>query len=198
MSQTVIVHDEPRVATTTGIDNRKLGMWLYLATEVMLFSALIGGFLTMRTRAPADANHVLNVPITAFNTFVLIVSSTAVVMALSAIEDGDRKRMLRWMVATFVLGATFLGIQINEYRILIGEKHLTTSSLFGSGFFTVTGFHGFHVFVGVCWLGVIIVQTLRNRFTTNERDHMRFEIFGLYWHFVDVVWIVLFTIIYLI
>ena len=107
-----------------------------------------------------------------------------------------RSRAARLTV--LALGATFLGIQINEYRILINEKHLTTSSLFGSGFFTVTGFHGFHVFVGVCWLGVIIVQTLRNRFTTNERDHLRFEVFGLYWHFVDVVWIVLFTIIYLI
>ena len=198
MSQTVIVHEEPRVETTTGIDNRKLGMWLYLATEVMLFSALIGGYLTMRTRAPANANQILNIPITAINTFILIVSSTAVVMALSAIEDGDQKRMLRWMVATFLLGAAFLSIQINEYRILITEKHLTTASIFGSGFYTVTGFHGFHVFVGLCWLGTLIVQTLRGRFTINERDHMRFEIFGLYWHFVDVVWIVLFTIIYLI
>ena len=174
-------------------------MWLFLATEVMLFSALIGGYLTMRTRAPADANHVLNIPITAINTFVLIVSSTAVVMALSAIQDGDRTRH-----AALDGSDPRVGRDLPRYpdqRVLDPDQREASDhvgSLFGSGFYTVTGFHGFHVFIGICWLAVIIVQALRNRFGTNQRDHMRFEIFGLYWHFVDVVWIVLFTIIYLI
>ena len=90
--------------TSTGLDNRKLGMWLFLATEVMLFSALIAAFLQMKARSPADANHVLNIPITAVNTFVLIVSSTTVVLALAAIQDGDKKKLLRYLVLTLSAG----------------------------------------------------------------------------------------------
>jgi heme/copper-type cytochrome/quinol oxidase subunit 3 len=194
MSQPVMVHEE-HVAPSSHLDNRKFGMWLYLATEVMLFSALIGGFLTMKMHGPANANHVLNIPVTAINTFVLIVSSTAVVMALSAIQDGDRRRLLVFLCATWVLGATFLSIQIREYTLLFHEGLTPSGSLFGSGFYTVTGFHGFHVFIGLCWLTGLIIETLQGRFTAD--DHMRIEIFGLYWHFVDVVWIILFTIIYL-
>lgn len=177
------------------VDSRKLGMWLFLATEVMLFSALIGAFLSMKIRGPADANHVLNIPVTGVNTFVLIVSSTAVVMGLSAIQDGDAKRLRNWLMLTWVLGATFLSIQIREYLALIREGLTPSGSLFGSGFYAVTGFHGFHVFIGICWVTWLIVQTVKGRFTAAE--HMRIEIFGLYWHFVDIVWIILFTIIYL-
>jgi len=181
----------------TGLDNRKLGMWLFLATEVMLFSSLIGAFLQMRASSPAAANHVLNIPKTAVSTFVLIVSSTTVVLGLAAIQDADKKKLLRYLVLTFALGATFLGLQIYEYAGLITSGELTPSgSLFGGGFFTVTGFHGFHVFIGLVWCLWLIAQAARGRFT--DTDYARVEIFGLYWHFVDVVWILLFTIIYLI
>lgn len=182
--------------TNTGLDNRKLGMWLFLATEVMLFSSLIAGMLNMKARSPADANDVLNVPLTAVNTFILIVSSLAVVMALSAIEDGDKRRLRNWLLATLALGATFLGIQIFEYTQLINVEGFTpSSSIFGGGFFTVTGFHGFHVFIGLVWCTRLIIQTFRGHF--NAAEHMGIEIFGLYWHFVDIVWILLFTLIYL-
>ena len=194
MSQTITVHDE-HSAQAGRIDNRKLGMWLFLATEVMLFSSLIGGFLTMKFHGPPDANHVLNIPVTALNTFVLIISSTAVVMALSSIEEGDQKRLRNFLLLTWVLGATFLGVQVREYLALFHEGLTPSGSLFGGGFYAVTGFHGFHVFIGLCWLTGLIIETLRGRFTAT--NHMRIEIFGLYWHFVDVVWIVLFTIIYL-
>jgi heme/copper-type cytochrome/quinol oxidase subunit 3 len=199
MSQTVLpprvaVHEAPQAATSH-LDNRKLGMWLYLATEVMLFAGLIGAFLTAKMHGPMGANHVLNIPVTAANTFVLIVSSTAVVMALSAIEDGNRRRLLVYLVLTWVLGATFLGVQIREYTLLLREGLTPSSSLFGSGFYAVTGFHGFHVFIGLCWVTGLIIETLLGRFTAE--NHMRIEIFGLYWHFVDIVWIILFTIIYL-
>jgi heme/copper-type cytochrome/quinol oxidase subunit 3 len=182
--------------TNTGLDNRKLGMWIFLATEVMLFSALIGGFLSMKARSPADAHHVLNIPLTAVNTFILIVSSTMVVMALSAIEEGDVKRLRNFMLATLLMGATFLGIQMFEYSSLIREHGFTPSgSLFGGGFYTVTGFHGFHVLIGLIWCLRNIIMTIQGKFT--QAEHVGIEVFGLYWHFVDVVWILLFTIIYL-
>jgi heme/copper-type cytochrome/quinol oxidase subunit 3 len=177
------------------MDNRKLGMWIFLASEVMLFSSLIAGFLNMKARSPAGANEVLNVPLTAVNTFVLIMSSTTVVMALAAIEDGDRKRLRNFLFATLLLGATFSSVQMYEYRHLLSEGFTPSSSLFGAGFYTVTGFHGLHVLIGLGLCLFLIVRVTRGRYSPEE--HMPIEVFGLYWHFVDIVWIVLFTIIYL-
>lgn len=184
-------------STSTGLDSAKLGMWIFLATEVMLFSSLIGAFLQMKGRSPADAHHVLNVPITAVNTFILIVSSTTVVLALESIMNGDKRRLKLFLGATVALGATFLGVQLFEYTQLILHEGFTPSgSLFGGGFYTVTGFHGFHVFIGLLWSTWLLTQALREKFSAT--NYGRIEIFGLYWHFVDVVWILLFTIIYLI
>jgi heme/copper-type cytochrome/quinol oxidase subunit 3 len=176
-------------------DSRKLGMWLFLASEVMLFSALIGSFLNMKWRSPADANPILSIPITALNTFVLIVSSTTVVMALAAIQDEDLKKLRRLLIATWFLGVAFLSIQINEYRVLFGKGLTLSSSLFGSGFYALTGLHGLHVLIGVLWLSGLIILSLRGRLAATRA--ILVEIFGLYWHFVDVVWIILFTIVYL-
>ena len=184
-------------SSSTGLNSAKLGMWIFLATEVMLFSSLIGAFLQMKGRSPADAHHVLNVPITAVNTFILIVSSTTVVLALESIMNGDKRRLKLFLGATLALGATFLGIQILEYTQLILHEGFTPSgSLFGGGFYTVTGFHGFHVFIGLLWCTGLLTQALKEKFSAT--NYSRIEIFGLYWHFVDVVWILLFTIIYLI
>jgi len=183
--------------TSTGLDNRKLGMWIFLVTEVMLFSALIGAFLQMKARSPADAHHVLNVPVTAVNTFILIVSSTTVVLALQAIMNSDHRKTRLFLTATLLLGATFLGVQVYEYFQLITHEGFTPSgSLFGGGFYTVTGFHGFHVLIGILWCAWLLRQATQGRFSST--NYMRIEIFGLYWHYVDVVWIILFTIIYLI
>ncbi len=186
----------PHPATSTGLDNRKLGMWIFLASEVMLFAALIGAFLTIKAGSPPDANQVLNIPVTAVNTFILIISSTTVVLALSAIQDGDARRLLAFLVATLILGATFLSIQVYEYRALIVEHGFTPSSNpFAGAFFTVTGLHGLHVLIGLIGCAWLIYQAARGWFTAAE--HGRVEVFGLYWHFVDIVWIILFTIIYL-
>jgi heme/copper-type cytochrome/quinol oxidase subunit 3 len=182
--------------TSTGLDNRKLGMWLFLVTEIMLFSGLIGGMLQMKARSPETANDVLNIPVTAVNTFILIVSSTTVVLALQSIMNNDRRKMKLFLLLTLALGATFLSVQIFEYYQLIVHEGFTPSgSLFGAGFFTVTGFHGFHVFIGLVWCAWVIRQAFQDRFTPH--NYMRIEIFGLYWHFVDIVWIILFPIIYL-
>jgi len=190
-----VTHIDP-TNTSTGLDSRKLGMWIFLVTEVMLFSSLIGAFLQMKGRSPADAHHVLNVPVTAINTFILIVSSTTVVLALQAIMNGDRRRLKLFLAATLALGATFLGVQVYEYSVLLHEGFTPSGSLFGGGFYTVTGFHGFHVFIGLLWCAGLLLEALKERFSPT--NYMRIEIFGLYWHYVDVVWIILFTIIYLI
>ncbi len=181
--------------TSTGIDNRKLGMWLFLVTEVMLFSGLIAAMLQMKARSPETANDILNIPLTAVNTFILIISSTTLVLALQAIMNGDRRKTKIFLFATLALGSTFLGVQVYEYIHLIGEGFTPSGSLFGSGFYTVTGFHGFHVFIGLCWCAWLIRQTFQGRFSAH--NYMRIEIFGLYWHYVDIVWILLFPLIYL-
>ncbi len=184
-----------RLPGGTRVSSPKLGMWFFLAQEVMLFTSLIGAFLNMKWRSPPDANHVLNIPITAVNTFVLIISSTMVVYALSAAQDGRQKRLRTFLILTWILGATFLSIQLREYILLFRGGFTPSDSLFGGGFYTLTGFHGFHVFVGISWLTGLIIQTLRGRVTVDHAIWV--EIFGLYWHFVDIVWIILFTIVYL-
>jgi heme/copper-type cytochrome/quinol oxidase subunit 3 len=177
------------------LETRKLGMWLFLVSEVMLFSALIGALMSMKARSPAGVNEVLNIPVTAVNTFILIVSSTAVVMALSAMEDGLEKKARNYMIATLALGAAFLGIQVFEYAELLSHGFAPDTNLFSGAFYSVTGLHGFHVFIGLCWLVGLLIQQRRGRLPVS--DPVRFEIFGLYWHFVDVVWIVIFTLVYL-
>jgi heme/copper-type cytochrome/quinol oxidase subunit 3 len=193
-TSTLTAHEQP--ASTTGLDSVKLGMWLFLATEVMLFSAMIAGFMDMRSRSPTDAHHVLNLPVTAVNTFILICSSLMVVMSVASIEQSNQKRLRNFLLLTLLFGGTFLGVQLYEYNHLIGSGELAPwSSLFGAGFFAVTGLHGFHVFIGLIWCTLTILKATRGQFSA--RNFTQVEIFGLYWHFVDVVWIILFTLIYL-
>jgi len=178
------------------VNTPKLGMWIFLASEVMFFSALIAAFLMFRVRGPADANHVLNIPLTAFNTFVLLTSSMTVVLALAAAQRNDQAKLRLWLLISLLFGGTFLSVQMIEYFKLFEEGLTINSNMFGTIFFTLTGFHGTHVFIGLLWLVGIIVQAFRGRFSASY--NMSLEIFGLYWHFVDIVWILLFVIVYLI
>lgn len=227
----------------SGVYNEKLGMWIFLGSEVMFFTALIGSYIILRfgTReAWAVPGAVLNVPLTAFNTFLLICSSVSMVKAYAAIADGKKHflravpgvprdwRLARWLdgglkfwfLVTILGGATFVGIQVYEYIKLVGHgfipggygeaselAHLAaaeplkyglqTAGLYGSTFYTMTGFHGFHVTCGVVsMLYLFFKKVLPERYS--EHDHRGVEVVGLYWHFVDLVWIVLFTIVYLI
>ena len=175
----------------------KFAIWLFLATEVMFFSGLIGAYVILRTGAatwpnPADR---LAVDITAFNTFVLITSSWLMVKALFAAHRGDRGGILRWLAATIVGGSLFVGIQVYEYIALYKEGALPNVDIFWSTFYIMTGFHGSHVVVGVIWLIAVWFKTLRGGYS--QRDHVGIELAGLYWHFVDLVWVLLFTIVYL-
>ncbi len=184
-----------------GVYNEKLGMWVFLGSEVMFFTALIGSYIILRVAQPgAWVGHPnqtpLNIPVTAVNTFLLICSSVTMVKAFAAAQDGLQKQLRLWLVATVLIGASFVGVQVYEYRELIGHGFTPASSLFGSTFYTMTGFHGFHVTMGVICMIYVTLQAFRGRYTA--QDHRGVEVIGLYWHFVDLVWIILFTIVYLV
>ena len=182
-----------------GIETRKLGMWIFLASETMFFTGLIGAYIVLRSATPhwPVPSTVLNIPLTAFNTFVLIVSSATLVRGLIAAQEGDKEGMQVGLFLTVLLGSLFLIIQAHEYHTLIHEKHFTPSSgIFGSAFFTMTGFHGAHVLIGVICMAFVFIRSLRGGYTPTECRGI--EVAGLYWHFVDLVWIILFTIVYLI
>lgn len=216
----------------------KVAMWLFLATEIMFFTGLIGTYVVLRAgspltsysdkfspaRVPADyaehgakvyhwplpydaATNPLSIDLTAGNTFILICSSVSMVLGLAAIQRGDRKKLTIWLGVTVLFGSIFLSVQVYEYyQLLFGHRfpigishsgHFTPDvSLFASCFFTMTGFHGAHVAGGVVMLTCIFIQSL---FGTYSKDHhSSVELVGLYWHFVDLVWIILFTVVYLI
>jgi heme/copper-type cytochrome/quinol oxidase subunit 3 len=182
-----------------GVYHEKLGMWIFLLSEVMFFTALIGSYIILRFSKP-DAwgapGEVLNIPVTAVNTFLLICSSVSMVKAYAAIADGDQAKLKLWLVATVLIGATFVGVQVYEYNQLIHHGFLPSSGLPGSTFYTMTGFHGFHVTMGVICMAFVTWKAFQGKYTAT--DHRGVEVIGLYWHFVDLVWIILFTIVYLI
>jgi len=179
------------------VERGKFAIWLFLATEVMFFSGLIGAYIVLRsaTKSWPDPQERLAVNITALNTFILITSSWLMVKALFAAKIGDRGGILRWLAATIVGGATFVGIQVYEYIQLVKEGAIPRVDIFWSTFYVMTGFHGFHVVVGVLWLICVWFCALRGRYTA--KNHLGVELAGLYWHFVDLVWVLLFTIVYL-
>src|SRR3990167_3759174 len=145
-----------------GIDTRKLGMWLFLASEIMFFTGLIGSYIVLRfanLESWPVPSTVLNIPLTAVNTFILICSSATLVLGLSSIQRGYKEGLQVGLFLTVLLGTLFLSIQMHEYRELIHEGFTISSSIFGSCFFTLTGFHGAHVFVGVIWLTVVWLQS---------------------------------------
>jgi len=184
---------------TIGVDTRKLGMWVFLASEIMFFSGLIGSYIVLRfanLEVWPVPSSVLNIPLTAVNTFILICSSATLVLGLSSIQRGYKEGLQVGLLLTILLGALFLSIQVKEYSELIHDGFTISSSIFGSCFFTLTGFHGAHVFAGVVWLIVVFALSFGPRFSPDQ--YCGVEMVGLYWHFVDLVWIILFTILYLI
>jgi cytochrome c oxidase subunit 3/cytochrome o ubiquinol oxidase subunit 3 len=187
---------EFRAGHELGLDHVKLGMWIFIASEVMFFGGLIAAFLKYKFQNPSPEQALLDVALVGGNTFVLLTSSFTVVLGLAALRGGNRGAFLRYMGLTILLGVAFLGGQGYEFATLFGEGVTPTTSLFGSSFFTLTGFHGLHVLIGVIWALVVVGRGLRGAF--GPEDDRAVEIFGLYWHFVDIVWIVLFTLIYLI
>lgn len=186
-----------KAGRTLGLDHKKLGMWLFLSSEIMFFGGLIAAFLHFRINSPSPAESaLLDVALIGLNTFILLTSSFTVVLGLSAIQKGKSKSLVGYLGLTILLGAVFLAGQGYEFATLYGEGMTLQSSVYGSSFFTLTGFHGLHVLIGIVWAVFVLLNALRGKYAQDKYDGV--EIFGLYWHFVDIVWIVLFTIIYLV
>ncbi|MEY4608396.1 MAG: hypothetical protein RL625_613 [Gemmatimonadota bacterium] len=225
-SHAIAGHDDGHAHThytTTGLDNRKIAIWAFIGSECMLFASLISTYLIYKGKSLVgpyphteytDAAGkvfpaILDIPVTSASTFVLLMSSLAMVLALQAVQlkgvplpanagwwgRAQRSSQL-WLFVTALLGATFLGFQAYEFTAFVREGLTLKTNLFGSTFFTLTGFHGAHVTVGVLWLmSLLWIDRTRG---LGPQDELVVDIAALYWHFVDVVWIVIFTLIYLI
>jgi heme/copper-type cytochrome/quinol oxidase subunit 3 len=202
MSEAAVMHPsvEPAESPLTPESWGKLGMWVFLAGDAMSFGGLIVGYGLLRhgsTNWPVPS-QVLGINLTAFMTFLLICSSVTMVLSLSAITHGDMRRFRKFLLLTILGGLAFLGCQAYEWTHLIGERlpelgFSFTTHLFASTFFVLTGFHGMHVTGGVIYNTCVLIACLRGRYGPKH-----VEIAGLYWHFVDLVWILIFTFVYLI
>ena len=176
----------------------KLMMWIFLCSDAMSFAGLLAAYGAVRlgqgTGWPIPHEH-LDVPLTALNTFILICSSVTMVKALSAIRRGDLRGLKLWLLGTIIGGSTFLGIQAYEWTHQLTQGLVIQSSLFWATFYILTGFHGCHVLSGVIYLACILVAAQRGRYSAAHNNPV--EIVGLYWHFVDLIWILVFTFVYL-
>ncbi len=183
--------------TGTGISNNKLGMWMFLGSECLLFGALISTYMLYRGRTGEGPTPeaIYDIPFTSVSSFVLLMSSLTMVLAVSAFGRNDIRRGRLWLVTTALLGATFVGGQVYEFSAFYNEGLGYTTSLFGSSFYTLTGFHGAHVSIGIMMLMATAIMAGRSPEKVSAEG---VEIIGLYWHFVDIVWIVIFTLVYLI
>lgn len=182
----------------TGLSNNKLLMWVFLGSECLLFGGLISTYLIYRSRfadgpAPGD---IFDIPFTSVSSFVLLMSSLTMVLSLSALQRGDYRNNRLWLLTTALLGALFIGGQVYEFTTFLREGLGYTTSPFSSAFFTLTGFHGVHVSIGIVMLMSLYVSSMRGNLKRESSETL--EIVGLYWHFVDVVWIFIFTVIYLV
>ncbi|HYN83292.1 MAG TPA: cytochrome c oxidase subunit 3 [Gemmatimonadaceae bacterium] len=207
--------------TSTGLDSRKIAIWAFIGSECMLFTSLISTYLIYKGRSrvgpfphetwvdPTSGQQfgaILNIPVTSASTFTLLMSSLFMVLALAAVQNKNAPKHTRgdrilgssklWLWATAIAGTTFLGFQAFEFTSFVHEGLTIKTNLFGSSFFTLTGFHGAHVTAGVVWL--LTLLSIDYRRGLGPADALIVDIAALYWHFVDVVWIVIFTLVYLI
>ena len=184
--------------TSTGLSHAKLAMWAFLGSECLLFGALISTYLLYRGRSLSGPTpqDVYDIPYTSVSSFVLLMSSLTMVLALAAIQRGDQQKLRVWLMATALLGMTFISGQVYEFTTFVKEGLTLKTNLFGSTFFVLTGFHGAHVTVGILMLLSLFGMSLDGRLPVERSETV--ELIGLYWHFVDIVWIVIFTLVYLI
>lgn len=195
---TIHAFESEHEATSTGLPNTKLAMWIFLASDCLLFGALITSYVVYRGRSVVGPypKDVFDIPYTSVSSFVLLASSLTMVLALAAIQRGDLGRMRVWLLATAMLGMTFVGGQVYEFTTFYREGLSLTTNLFGTTFFVLTGFHGTHVAIGILMLLSVFSLSFGGQIT--RKDTLTVELVGLYWHFVDIVWIVIFTVVYLI
>ena len=193
-TQAIPVND-PFGQATTG----KLGMWLFIIVDGLSFTGILLAGIALRAASPEIwpvAGDVLDIPLTAFNTFLLICTSFTMVMALNCVQKGDQTGLKKFLGLTMAGGVVFLGIQVYEYSHFIMVDFLPSTSIYAAVFYVTTCFHGLHVLSGVIYIACILRMAGLNAYSADNWDHV--EILGLFWHFVDLVWILVFTIIYLI
>lgn len=191
-------HEPPH--ESTGVENRKLMIWLFLASDCMLFGSLIATYMIYRGRTAEVGvgpfpQELIDIPFTSVSAFVLLMSSLTMVLALGSLQKGHIRNSRIWLAATAILGLTFLGGQVFEFTEFYNYGLTLQGNIFGSTFFTLTGFHGVHVGIGVLWLLGLLFVSLRGGL--KQENAVTLEIAGLYWHFVDIVWIIIFTLVYL-
>ncbi len=216
-------HDAPGGhRTSLGLSNMKLAFWLFLGSECLLFGALISTYLLSKARFITEVvagnpnvvgtmpdgtlmaefaekqsvEPMFDIPFTSLSSFVLLMSSLAMVLAHSAVSRGDYRNTRIWLATTALLGSLFIGGQVYEFTAFYREGLTFTNNLFGSAFFTLTGFHGVHVSGGILMLVSLLFLSFRGKLNADRAETV--ELVGLYWHFVDVVWVLIFTIVYLI
>jgi cytochrome c oxidase subunit III len=196
--------------TSTGLDSRKLAIWTFIGSECMFFASLISTYVVYRNKStvgpfphqawtdPATGKvveGVIEIPLVTVGTALLLFSSLFVVLALYGAQKGNRKMLLGWLGATIMCGLFFVGMQVYEFNHFVHKGLGYTTNLYGTTFYTLTGFHGSHVSLGVIWLSTVLVLAIRGKLPPAKA--LNLELAALYWHFVDVVWIVIFTVVYL-
>ena len=193
----VAAHDDHQ--TSTGLDNTKLAMWAFLGSECLFFGSMISTYLLYRNRVVngPTPHEIYDIPYTSVSSFVLLMSSLTMVLALNAIQRRDQRALRSWLLATAFLGLCFIGGQIYEFTTFVDEGLTLSTSTFGSAFFVLTGFHGAHVTVGILMLLTLYGLSLAGKLD-DPNGARPVEFIGLYWHFVDIVWIVIFTVVYLV
>jgi len=206
----IAVHEEPSARAdhgddhghaahpSTGISNNKLAMWLFLGSECLLFGGLISTYMLYRGRSgdgPGPA-QIFDIPLTSVSSFILLMSSLTMVLAVNAAKRHEESNTKLWLMVTALLGSLFVGGQVYEFTAFYQEGLGFTTSLFSSSFYSLTGFHGVHVSIGVLMLVALAAIIGRGRISGDKAEVV--EMVGLYWHFVDVVWVVIFTLVYLI
>lgn len=184
--------------TSLGLSNTKLAMWLFLGSECLLFGGLISTYMLYRNRQGTGPgpDQLWDIPFTSASSFVLLMSSLTMVLAVSAANRKDDRNMRLWLIVTATLGGLFVAGQVYEFTTFYREGLGYTDSLFGSAFYTLTGFHGVHVSVGIIMLLAVMGMAAKGKISGDKAETI--EMVGLYWHFVDVVWIIIFTLVYLI
>jgi cytochrome c oxidase subunit 3/cytochrome o ubiquinol oxidase subunit 3 len=198
------------IETSTGIDSRKVAIWTFIGSECLFFASLIATYVTYRGESlvgpfphepwtdPATGKvlePIFEIPLVTVGTALLLFSSLFIVLALYGAQKGNRKMLLGWLAATIGCGLFFVGMQVYEFTHFVHKGLTLQRNLFGASFFTLTGFHGTHVTLGVIWLITMFILAVRGQLP--PKRSLNLELAALYWHFVDVVWIVIFPVVYL-
>jgi cytochrome c oxidase subunit 1 len=189
-------HDPMAAPSSGGVDVRKVGVWCFIGSECLFFASLIATYVIYKGRnVGGPGAEILKIPLTSVSTFALLMSSLAMVLALAAIQRNDKRWMRVWLGCTIGLGLVFLSVEAYEFTHFYREGLSLQTNLFGQSFYTLVGFHGAHVSIGVLWLATLWCASFSNKF--DSRRSLAIELGGLYWHFVDIVWVVIFTLVYL-